>query len=166
MVHRAMAEAVNILSPLTVSLGAWMPKIENISLCNSGYHIVEFAHLLDWRGSLLCTAEIRGEQLTDGSKTVAQEIRLLRVIKEWNKKNLRLFAADCAERVLPIFEKKHPNDKRPRLAIQAARAFTHGKISARVMLDARHAAAYTAADARSKERAWQINKLKEYLKIK
>src|ERR1017187_5137393 len=30
------------------------------------------------------------------------------------------FACLCAERVLPIFEKKHPDDKRPRAAIDAA----------------------------------------------
>ena len=31
---------------------------------------------------------------------------------------LREFACDCAERVLPIFEKEYPNDKRPRQAIE------------------------------------------------
>ena len=31
------------------------------------------------------------------------------------------FAADCAERVLHVFEEKYPDDKRPRLAIAAAR---------------------------------------------
>jgi len=33
----------------------------------------------------------------------------------------RLFAADCAERVLHIFENEYPNDKRPRKAIEVAR---------------------------------------------
>jgi hypothetical protein len=37
------------------------------------------------------------------------------------------WAADCAERVLPLFEAKAPSDTRPRLAIEAVRAFARGK---------------------------------------
>ena len=33
----------------------------------------------------------------------------------------RLWAIACAELVLPIFEEKHPDDDRPRLAIEAAK---------------------------------------------
>lgn len=33
----------------------------------------------------------------------------------------RQFAVDCAERVLPIYETRYPNDNRPRIAIEAAR---------------------------------------------
>src|ERR1039458_6321484 len=33
----------------------------------------------------------------------------------------RQFACDCTERSLQFFESKYPNDKRPRLAIEAAR---------------------------------------------
>jgi hypothetical protein len=36
---------------------------------------------------------------------------------------LALWAADCAEHVLPYFEEKHPNDGRPRKAIEACRAW-------------------------------------------
>jgi len=127
--------------------GKWMPKINDIALCSRGYHVVDFEHLLDWRGMLLCEAEIRGDNIRDNSKIVAQEIRLLHVVQTWNEKNLRLFAADCAEHVLPIFEKKYPKDNRPRLAIQAARAFAEGKISAKAMLEARSAYAAAYADA-------------------
>lgn len=45
----------------------------------------------------------------------------------------RLFAADCAEAVLPLFEHVCPNDDRPRLAIAAARAFARGEIDAATM---------------------------------
>ena len=57
----------------------------------------------------------------------------------------RLFAIDCAERVLPIWEAKHPNDQRPRLAIQAAKDFMAGKITREALRAAAYAAA--AADA-------------------
>ena len=39
----------------------------------------------------------------------------------------RLVAADIAETVLPIFEEKYPDDKRPREAIAAARSTTMSK---------------------------------------
>jgi len=38
----------------------------------------------------------------------------------------RLFAADCAERALPVFERAYPKDKRPRHAIKVARAYANG----------------------------------------
>jgi hypothetical protein len=37
-----------------------------------------------------------------------------------------LWAADCAERVLPLFEAKAPTDTRPREAIEGIRAFARG----------------------------------------
>ena len=39
----------------------------------------------------------------------------------------RLFACDCAEHVLPLFESQHPNDNRPRAAIEAAFIQTSGQ---------------------------------------
>ena len=38
-----------------------------------------------------------------------------------DQKILALWAADCAEHVLPWFEEKHPDDYRPRKAIEACR---------------------------------------------
>lgn len=38
-------------------------------------------------------------------------------------RHIALWAADCAERALPVFETEAPNDTRPREAITAARAF-------------------------------------------
>lgn len=42
--------------------------------------------------------------------------------------SLALWAADCAEHVLPLFESARPGDPRPRQAIEAARAWTHGQV--------------------------------------
>ena len=61
----------------------------------------------------------------------------------------RLMAADFAEQVLPIWQ-KYSQDKRPELAIKAARDFAEGHIT-RVELDAARAAAWAAArDAQKK----------------
>jgi hypothetical protein len=50
------------------------------------------------------------------------------------------FGADCAERVLPLFEAAIPGDAGPRLAIAAARKFAKGKITKEALLEARTAA--------------------------
>jgi hypothetical protein len=60
------------------------------------------------------------------------------------------WAADCAERVLPLFEAKAPSDTRPRDAIQGARAFAlDGKRTAhlRSLAMAAHAAAREVGDS-------------------
>ena len=57
------------------------------------------------------------------------------------------WAADCAERVLHIFEAKHPGDNRPRLAIEAARAGDPD--AAHAAFVAAHTAAYVASAAAS-----------------
>jgi len=41
---------------------------------------------------------------------------------------LALWAALCAEHVLPLFESMRPDDPRPRQAIEAARAWTRGEL--------------------------------------
>ncbi|MDR3576940.1 MAG: hypothetical protein P4L50_23990 [Anaerolineaceae bacterium] len=41
---------------------------------------------------------------------------------------LALWAALCAEHVLPLFESVRPDDPRPRQAIEAARAWTRGEL--------------------------------------
>jgi len=61
--------------------------------------------------------------------------------------SLALWAADCAEHVLPYFEEKYPNDDRPRVAIEAARAWTRGEIRVGVARTAGVAAHAAARDA-------------------
>ncbi|MGH6614368.1 putative immunity protein [Sphingomonas sp.] len=63
-------------------------------------------------------------------------------------RQLALWAADCAERVLDLFETLHPDDARPRQAVQAARQWESGGLamtSARACAFAAHAAARDAA---------------------
>jgi hypothetical protein len=74
---------------------------------------------------------------------------------EGKDKEIRLFAADCAEMVLPIYENRYPDDNRPRLAIQAARDYANGLIPMKELAAARAARAARAAwDARAASAAW------------
>jgi len=73
-------------------------------------------------------------------------------------KSIALWAANCAEHVLAFFEKKYPNDHRPRKAIEAGRAWARGEIAcgeARAAAIAAHAAARGANEdaARAAARA-------------
>ena len=75
---------------------------------------------------------------------------------EQDHRLLALWAADCAEHVLPHFEEKYPKDDRPRKAIQAARAWTRGEIrvgQARTAALAAHAAARDTDDAAARAAA-------------
>jgi len=45
------------------------------------------------------------------------------LVSRTNHGKLAIWAADCAERVLPYFEERYPEDDRPRKAIEAARTW-------------------------------------------
>ena len=142
--------------------GKWMPKIEDIKPCESGYHLCELRDLIDWLNEEIYEAEGRGESIRDNNKTVFQEARLIRKCEGWNDKSARLFDADCAERVLSVYEKRHPDDDRPRKAIEATRKYANGEISKGELITAWAAwdAVWAAWDA---EREWQTKRLQEIL---
>ena len=74
-----------------------------------------------------------------GALTLSEDDR--RVLAPW--------AADCAERTLALFEAHAPEDRRPRDAIEGARAFARGEIRigpARALAVAAHAAAREVGD--------------------
>jgi hypothetical protein len=166
--------------------GKWLPPITDPETCRRGYHVVTAAHLPEhWgrKGSVLYVIEARGEIVTDTDKLACEQIRLVNRVGTLTRDVLVTFAADCAARVLPIFEAKFPDDDRPRKAIEAARsgdaadaaaytaharnaadaayaaytAYTAYTAHARNAADTAYAAAYAAyaADAAAKERAWQ-----------
>lgn len=69
---------------------------------------------------------------------------------------LTLWAAECAARVLPLFEVRQPADDRPRKAIEAARAWARGELTmteCRAAAIAAHAAARAADDPAAKAAA-------------
>jgi len=97
----------------------------------------------------------------------------LGIVLEPADREIRLFVCDCVERVLPLFEKKYPDDNRPRQAIETARKFANGQAN-KVELDAadvawaagagaRNVAGAAGAGAREAEREWQREKLLEML---
>jgi hypothetical protein len=71
---------------------------------------------------------------------------IMELVGKTDKKTLVIWACDCAERVLPYFEKKYPGDKRPRLAIEAGRAWVRTGVFR--MADIRRASLTAHAAAR------------------
>jgi hypothetical protein len=74
---------------------------------------------------------------------------IIKAMKKFNKqdqRSLAIWAADCAERVLPFFEKAYPKDDRPRKAIEACRTWVRTGVFK--MTDIRKAALAAHAAAR------------------
>jgi len=103
--------------------GEWMPAIPDPVPCARGYHLCRDAtDLLEWLGPTIWVAEASGAVVTDHNKVVVERARLLRRLP-WDERIAREFAADCAERVLPVYEAAYPGDDRPRRAVEVARAY-------------------------------------------
>jgi hypothetical protein len=107
--------------------GRWMPEIRDIVLHVRGYRLCRPIGIALGIGPVLYRAEARGEQLTTGSWVTTGQARLLEHLEAWNIRTAVLFAADCAERILPIFEKQKPGDDRVRASLKVLRDFANGK---------------------------------------
>ena len=71
-------------------------------------------------------------------------------LSEDDRRLLATWAADCAERTLPLFEARAPGDARPRDAIDGLRAFARGEMrigEVRALAARAHAAAREIGDA-------------------
>ncbi len=56
-------------------------------------------------------------------------MRSPQTLSEPDRRRVAGWAADCAERVLEVFEAQAPDDDRPRAAIARARAFARGELN-------------------------------------
>ena len=128
--------------------GRWMPKIDDRLIpCEHGYHLCRPDDLIYWLDEAIFVAEFEGEMVLDDNKIVVRRARLLRKVETWNERTARLFACKCAEHVLPIFEKKYPDDTQPRKAVEIARKYANGKATKTELAAARDAARDAAWDA-------------------
>jgi len=120
--------------PTEAGPGEWLEVEGKIQPCENGLHVCRPDDLIHWLGPEIYTVEVDPAELViDDDKVVVRRARLL-AKTPWCRAIWATFAADVAERVLPIFEERFPGEDRPRKAIAAARAAS---------------AAYAAADAAS-----------------
>ena len=104
-------------------VGEWRKHEGALAMCGQGFHYCKDAlDSLEYvYGDRWFMVEVRGEEQTEGNKTVACEMRLVREIPM--KAVAVRFALACAGMVLDKFESKYPDDDRPRKAMEAAKAW-------------------------------------------
>ena len=144
----------------------WLPEVADPVLCERGWHACRWEDTPHHVAAELWVVKIDGRIIHGADKIACSRMMLVEQITTWDERTQRLWAADCAERVLPIYEEAHPGDDRPRLAIAAARDFAEGRITDAAdtaAWDAARDAADTAAwdAARDAERRWQADRLGE-----
>ena len=145
--------------------GKWLPVVEQLEMCNSGYHACEFADVLSWAEREMYEVELAGKLLPGDNKVTAQRLRFVRRVDAWNENTLRLFACWCVRQVWHLL-----TDERSRRAVEVAELFANGKATQEELdaaWDAAGDAAYAAAwaAARDAARAAQSKKLAEMLNI-
>jgi hypothetical protein len=123
-------------------VGAWTPD-QVPRLCSSGWHLATHEGIGEHCriGAVLWIAEGRGKQVAVSDKVAFTSARLVSEVGTLTQPVAVRWAAECAKRVLKHYEAKYPEDKRPRLAIQAAMRW------AKSPTEENRAAAYAAAYA-------------------
>jgi hypothetical protein len=76
-------------------------------------------------------------------------VRSPQTLSEADRQVVAAWAADCAERVLPIFEAAVPGDGRPRDLIARARAFSRGEVNVADGIRRRFAGGVPASEVRA-----------------
>ena len=160
--------------PWPVDSAQWTPT-EVPVICRSGWHACYEKDVLNHcpsPGASLYEVEVRGKVVEGDDKISAESMRIKWYIGTATEQNLRLFAADCAEDVLPIFYKVSPNDNRPAEAIRVARLYANGEASDEQRRTARDAAgdaagaaARDAARAAARDAAWDAARAAAWAKL-
>lgn len=157
--------------------GAWRTVEGEIRPCVNGLHLCRPQDLLSWPAEALWEAEYGGEPVVTPDKIVVGKARLVRRVTPWNEKTARLLAVHYAARVLSLFEKNMPTDRRVRDCLLITHGFALGETAAGTAAEAAvwaagaaagaaEAAAEAAAEdaARGAEQAWQQRLLMRALK--
>ena len=124
--------------------GDWTPNVTP-RLCESGYHVCRDDDLIHWLGERIYACEVRGEVDEADDKVVAESVRLL-CPTPWDDVSARLFTAECAAEVLPLYEARYPNDSRVSDCLETSFRYALGDASEPERAAA-YLAAHSAADA-------------------
>ncbi len=109
------------------------------------------SELVRWRERVRAEPELEDQFLACVRKVFGvQGANVLQGLMNQASPEVQLaFVADCAERVLPLYEMHHPGDRRPRDAVQAIRDYLRGEIDETALRAARAQARRAANTARS-----------------
>ena len=115
--------------------------------------------------------QARIEELWNGKKAltpteiaaldISADDRLWALVRLMDERTQRIFACDCAERTLAVYEREYPDDSRPRDTIAVARRYADGDATVEELAaawdaawDAARNAAWAAAWAAARNAAW------------
>jgi hypothetical protein len=109
---------------MTWTVGTWKKHEGKLDMCHSGFHASVWAiDAMRYVGcEVLALVEVRGKHLAQDDKQCWSEMRVVRAY-EWTKPDSVAMAIYAAELVIGEYEKQYPDDKRPRQAIEAAKAW-------------------------------------------
>lgn len=136
--------------------GRWTQRVKKLVHCEQGYHLCldNVDSLLTYIGLDPMPRVLYVVQPKPGAaramyddKMSVKTARLVERVGVLTRFAVRLFAADCAERVLPVFEQTYPLDDGPRRAINAVRQYARGEADAFELLIAGILASNAAARA-------------------
>ena len=108
---------------------------------------------------VLAQVEIAGKVIKGDDKITSEKMRILHAYR-WEKKDSVAMAVYAAELAIENFEKKYPNDKRPREAIGAAKAWIINpckiteSAAASASWSAARSAAWSAVRSAEESAAW------------
>ena len=120
----------------------WYHQDGEIKCCCNGFHgsvmAIDAMHFVDCE--VMALVEVKGEHEEEKDKECWSDMRVIKTY-EWTKKDSVKLAIYAAELVIENFEKKYPDDKRPREAIEASKKWL------KYPTEKNRAAAYAAASA-------------------
>jgi lysyl-tRNA synthetase class I len=164
--------------PFPAKIGEWAKVRGPIKCCNNGFHASKRAiNAMQFVNcEIIALVEVRGESDHENDKTAHAEMRIKKAYK-WTKRDSVELAVFAAEQVIKKYEKKYPNDDRPRKAIEAAKEWLKNPTAAHAAYaayaaDAAHAAyaaaeaAYAAAEAAYAAEAKILDKCEDFIQSK
>jgi len=132
-----------------IPLNRWTRRVTNPILCERGWHACRWEDAIYHIAAELWVCELDGKIVEGDDKVVGERLRLVEQVPI----DVRLWAVDIAEHVLPIFEADQPGDGRPRETLAVTRRFLNGDATLQELQAASAAgaaawaAAWAAADA-------------------
>jgi len=126
--------------------GKWLPYIEDIKMCQRGYHACKREDVLEWLNDEMYEVEFKGDVIEGDDKVVGHQMRFVRKIDGWNDRTARLFAVWCAREALKLIDEPDPRSIE---ACNVAERYANGEAT-----DEELAAAWAAAWDAAWAAAW------------